>query len=216
LQQKLQERKGSIPISEAIAISVQVARALQHAGERGLIHKDIKPENILISSTGVVKLCDLGLAQRVDQKRPKRKKDFGTPAYMSPEQIRCELEIDIRSDIYSLGVTLYRMVFGCLPFTGTSQEIMAKHLGEKLRFSSENMNKQKMEIAKIIHKMMAKDRNERFQTPAELIQSLEDMERHVEQMDRAGTLEFPVGKSGLKTYRHTQAFKMKAKREKRK
>ena len=218
LQHKIQQCGGRLPINESIDITLQVAHALEHAWEKGLIHRDIKPDNILLTAKGLVKLCDLGLAQTTDQASPKRKKDFGTPAYMSPEQIRCESDIDIRSDVYSLGGVLYRMVFGRLPFSGTTREIMAKHLSEKLKFPSEGMNKNKMELAKIINKMMAKNRKERIQVPSELIDALTDVQQRLTQMDMANTMEVKITQPRVKLHpRRSLSFKkVRPNRRKRK
>ena len=217
LQRKLQQCSGRLPINELIDIALQVAQALDHAWEKGLIHRDIKPDNILLTAKGVVKLCDLGLvAHTTDQANPKRKKDFGTPAYMSPEQIRCEADIDIRSDIYSLGGVLYRVMFGRLPFTGTTREIMAKHLGEKVKFPSEGMNKNKLELARIINKMMAKNQKDRFQEPGQVITALTDLQHRLAQMDMANTMEVQITPPRVKMRpRRSLSFK-KCNRRKRK
>jgi len=105
--------------AEAIDIIAQVARALAHAHACGLIHRDVKPKNIMTNSAGVVKLADMGLARATDDVKlaeSEAGKAYGTPYYIAPEQIRGEVDIDRRADLYSLGATLYHMVTGRVPF----------------------------------------------------------------------------------------------------
>lgn len=192
LAQKLKKSQGRIPAKDALEIAIQVAKALEHAWEQGLVHRDIKPENILLTQKNVVKLCDLGLVQKTGENSTNSKEDYGTPSYMSPEQIRSEADIDIRSDIYSLGVVLYKMIFGFLPFQGTTREIMAKHLSEKLRFPAQNIGKEKSDLAKIINKMMEKDAQMRPQTPKDLLDELLNLQKQWEKNTIENTMEVLV------------------------
>ena len=124
------KRKGPFPPSRAAEIARDVARALQHAHVEGVIHRDIKPSNILISTKGQVKIIDFGLAVHDGPARPGRDSMYleGTLHYLSPEQAR-GLPVDGRSDIYSLGVSLYEMLSGIRPFQGkTESSVIAKHL----------------------------------------------------------------------------------------
>ncbi|RLC69883.1 MAG: serine/threonine protein kinase, partial [Chloroflexi bacterium] len=118
--------------SEALDIAIQITRALVHAHENGLIHRDVKPKNIMITKDGVAKLADMGLARMAADEQTAQAeagKAYGTPYYISPEQIRGEVDIDFRADIYSLGATLYHMVTGRVPFDGpTPVAVMNKHL----------------------------------------------------------------------------------------
>ncbi len=192
LAQKLKKSQGRIPAKDALEIAIQVAKALEHAWEQELVHRDIKPENILLTQKNVVKLCDLGLVQKTGENSTNSKEDYGTPSYMSPEQIRSEADIDIRSDIYSLGVVLYKMIFGFLPFQGTTREIMAKHLSEKLRFPAQNIGKEKSDLAKIINKMMEKDAQMRPQTPKDLLDELLNLQKQWEKNTIENTMEVLV------------------------
>lgn len=100
---------------DAIDIVIQMAEALQHAHNKGLIHRDVKPKNIMLTKNGVAKLADMGLARAISDREAaeaEQGKAFGTPYYISPEQIRGELNIGPQADIYSLGATLYHMVTG--------------------------------------------------------------------------------------------------------
>ncbi|MBI2193784.1 MAG: protein kinase [Planctomycetes bacterium] len=125
------QRDGPLPLAEALRILVEVIQALDYAYQRGVIHRDIKPDNILVCPDGAVKITDLGLARSLDE--PVRLTATGTglgsPHYMSPEQGRGDPDLDCRSDIYSLGITLFVVLTGMRPFTGKSPfEIVMAHL----------------------------------------------------------------------------------------
>ena len=161
---------------EAIAIIRQVAAALLHAHERGIIHRDVKPKNIMLTRDRVAKLADMGLARAtsdVEAAMAERGRAYGTPYYISPEQIRGELKIDQRADIYSLGATLYHMVTGRVPFEGpTPAAVMQKHLKEPLT-PPDHLNTQLTAgCAACIEKMMAKSRKERYATCKEVLEDL--------------------------------------------
>jgi len=171
-------RQGSIDEPRALRIALQISRALRHAHSHGIIHRDIKPDNIIINPEGVAKLADLGLAKSVapgaDSSVTLDGKALGTPYYASPEQAEFSTELDIRTDIYSLGATLYHMVDGNVPFDGpTPAAVMAKHLANRLPSVDEMARSFSPWTAAIVHKMMAKDRLKRYQTPDELIADLD-------------------------------------------
>src|SRR6267378_2179258 len=114
----LMAEQGRLPISRALQISKQVLRALEHAHQAGIIHRDIKPNNIMLTSDGVVKVADFGLAKLKDASRATTTgTTVGTPEYMSPEQLQGK-EVDQRTDLWSAGVVLYQMLSGQLPFRG--------------------------------------------------------------------------------------------------
>jgi len=171
--EELLQEKHRLGDKEAAEIVLQVARALQHAHEKGMIHRDIKPENVMITDEDrKVKLCDLGLAWNTSD-LDDGGKGFGTPNYMSPEQIRGQT-VDIRTDIYSLGVTFYRLLFGKLPFYGNSAAVtMSQHLTQPLRFPDETMSPIQRSMSAIIARMMAKEPSDRFQDPAQLAREIE-------------------------------------------
>ncbi|MDP6116043.1 MAG: serine/threonine-protein kinase, partial [Planctomycetota bacterium] len=173
--QAIIDRMGSIPESQAIAISIRVTRALQHASESAIIHRDIKPENIMINRDGKVKLTDLGLAKEMlDSRVTQTGIALGTPHYMSPEQARGDKEIDIRSDIYSLGATLYHMLTGQPPFVGKSAAVViTKHLMEQVPSPQEIKSEVSTGICKVIARMMAKEQEDRYPNPKALNQDLE-------------------------------------------
>jgi len=160
----------------AIEIIMQVAEALEHAHERGLIHRDVKPKNIMLTKSGVAKLADMGLARAVtdvEAAEAEAGKAFGTPYYISPEQIRGEKEITPAADIYSLGATLYNMVTGNVPFDGKSPaEVMKRHLKAELTPPDHVNPKLTAGISQVIEMMMAKDVRERYQNCRDLLTDL--------------------------------------------
>jgi serine/threonine-protein kinase len=163
--------------SEALEIILQLSRALSHAHSLGLIHRDVKPKNIMINKDGVVKLADMGLARETsDIKAAKHEqgKAFGTPYYIAPEQIRGLVDIDGRADIYALGATLFHMVTGRVPFeASTPSEVMKKHLKEPLVPPDHINTALSAGVSEVIETMMAKNRDERYKSMEEVITDLE-------------------------------------------
>ena len=163
--------------AEALRVIIQVAKALEHAHKQGLIHRDVKPKNIMITKDGRVKLADMGLARVADDAQAAQKeagRAFGTPYYISPEQIRGELDIDFRADIYSLGATLYHLVTGRVPFEGPSpQAVMMKHLKEPLLPPDHINTTLSAGLGEVVEVMMAKDRDQRYASTSDLLMDLE-------------------------------------------
>lgn len=173
------EREGVIPVDQALNIIQQIAEALNYAWiEQKLIHCDIKPDNIMLTSTGRAKLADLGLARVTgDMSDSDDDEVMGTPQYISPEALT-GAPMDARSDIYSLGATFYQFVTGRLAFDGNSAaEIAKKHLTEPL-IPPRSVNKDIPEsVSRIIMKMMAKNPSMRYQDASELIDDLRNARR---------------------------------------
>lgn len=161
---------------EALDIIIQVAQALDHAHAMGLVHRDVKPKNIMVTKDGVVKLADLGLAREtadIETAQYEAGKAYGTPYYIAPEQIKGMVDIDGRADIYSLGATFYHMVTGRAPFTGEdSAEIMRKHLEEPLTPPDHINTSLSAGVSEIIEVMMAKRREDRYANAKELLADL--------------------------------------------
>jgi serine/threonine-protein kinase len=159
--------------NDALDIIIQVAEALLHAHAKGLIHRDVKPKNIMLSKEGVAKLADMGLARAMSDKEAaeaEQGKAFGTPYYISPEQIRGEKDIGPPSDIYSLGATLYHMVTGAVPFDGKNPSaVMHKHLKAELVPPDHANPKLSPGISEVIEMMMAKAPRDRYQNCADLL-----------------------------------------------
>jgi serine/threonine protein kinase len=135
--------EGCMAPERALDVIVQTARALEHAQKRDIIHRDVKPENIIIDEEGHVKLADLGLAKNIGMAQEASMtvegQVMGTPQYMSPEQVSDSSSVDHRTDLYSLGASLYYMVTGDRPFEGnTAVEIMVSVIHDEVRFKREH------------------------------------------------------------------------------
>ena len=163
--------------SEALEIIIQVARALEHAHACHLIHRDVKPKNIMINNSGMVKLADMGLARGMsdmEAAQSEEGKAYGTPYYIAPEQIRGRIDIDGRADIYGLGATFYNMVTGRVPFMAdNSADVMRKHLREKLIPPDHINTSLSAGVSEVIEIMMAKQRENRYSSVEELLADLE-------------------------------------------
>ena len=196
--QTLRERMQNEPLKlgQVLDLAVQISSALSAAHAAGIIHRDIKPDNIMLRRDGIVKVLDFGLAklteppqaQMVDTEAPTRavvKTEpgvvLGTTIYMSPEQSR-GLALDERTDIFSLGVVLYQMVAGRLPYEGkTTTEVLAEIISEHeppplARYSREVP----VELERIVSKALRKDRDERYQTIKDLLLDLQSLKQELE------------------------------------
>ena len=167
------------PEADALRIVLQVANALEHAHRQGLIHRDVKPKNIMLTKSGDVKLADMGLAREIDDyatAAAEAGRAYGTPYYISPEQIRGEIHIDSRADIYALGATFYHMVTGRVPFDGTTPSaVMHKHLKDPL-VPPDHINRTLSSgVGEIIEVMMAKSPDDRYPSMEEVITDLKSV-----------------------------------------
>ena len=173
---RLEEEK-QLGEKEAIQILRQVACALQHAHEKGFIHRDVKPKNIMISSKGDVKLADLGLARAmsdVETAEAEAGRAYGTPYYISPEQIRGKVDITPAADIYSLGATIYHLVTGRVPFPGKNpSDVMHRHLKQDLVPPDHINDSLSAGFSQIIEMMMVKDVARRYRNASDLIDDID-------------------------------------------
>ncbi|MCY3019265.1 MAG: PA14 domain-containing protein [Planctomycetota bacterium] len=175
LKQVLQEQRV-VPERRALEIARQAAYGLECIARHGMVHRDIKPDNILLTSQGEAKLADLGLARQIrdDASLTQSGSTVGTPHYMAPEQVRgLKDKIDIRTDIYGLGATLFHLVTGRTPFDGpTAAAIMSRHLTEPVP-KANRVNPEVSEgCSRLIEWMMQKKREDRIQTPAALLEQI--------------------------------------------
>ena len=159
-------RSGRIPIDKAIDYSVQVLSALSYAHAHGVVHRDLKPANMILTPSGVVKLMDFGIARMVaDRKLTQTGGTVGSIYYMSPEQIKGGVAVDARSDLYSLGISLYEMATGARPFKGDSEySIMAAHLETTPPPPIEVDPNLPPALSEVILMSLEKDPAQRFQT----------------------------------------------------
>ena len=171
-------REGALPAQRAAEIILEVAEALAYAHENGTIHRDIKPDNIMLTSGGHAKVADLGLARLMHEEMTQLTAtgtSMGTPAYMAPEQCRDAKRADARSDVYSLGATWYHMVAGKPPFSASSAlELMQKQVRDPLRWAAELRTRIPRDVMLTIERMMAKSPNTRIQTMQEAARTIRD------------------------------------------
>jgi serine/threonine-protein kinase len=174
-------KKGNYSEQDATRIAIETARALDHAHKQGFIHRDVKPKNIMIAESGRTKLADMGLARAVSDREAAEAeagKAYGTPYYISPEQIRGEIDVDARTDIYSLGATMYHMVTGQVPFEGQNPSaVMHKHLKSKLTPPDHVNDKLSSGLSEVIEVCLSKDRKKRYSSSADLLEDLESIQR---------------------------------------
>src|SRR5262245_2578657 len=177
--QEIVKKSGPMDIPRSCDYIRQAALGLEHAHAAGLIHRDIKPGNILVDRTGVVKILDMGLARFFNDEDDVLTKKFdenvlGTADYLAPEQAIDSHTVDIRADIYSLGATFYYMLTGRTAFgEGTVAQKLLWHQTRQPKPVTEYRAEVPPELAAVILKMMHKDRAQRYQTPAEVAQALE-------------------------------------------
>jgi serine/threonine protein kinase len=176
---KFVKEKGPLPVEEACNYIRQAAIGLQHAHEQGLVHRDIKPQNLLLSKTGVIKILDMGLARRMEQSEDtttltQEGTVVGTADYLPPEQAISSHTVDIRADIYSLGATLYYLLVGKVPFPGgtLTEKLIKCQMEEPIPIEQLKPNLPPY-ISIIVRRMMAKKAKDRYQTPAEVVAALD-------------------------------------------
>ena len=183
-------KRNQLKFEQVIEIAIQVASALTAAHEVNIVHRDIKPENIMLRDDGYLKILDFGLAKLTQQNSPNPEAStlvntadgvvLGTLIYMSPEQAR-GLEVDARTDIWSLGVVLYEMVTGRPPFEGTTMsDVLAALLDHEPTPLARYSPKVPADLERIIRKALAKDPEERYQTTKDLLIDLKDLKHELE------------------------------------
>lgn len=167
------ERKGMVAWKEVVHFTKQISKALAHAHERGIIHRDIKPQNIMLLRDGTIKVGDFGIAALENEVYENNGEAIGSIHYIAPEQARGECP-DARSDIYSLGVMMYEMLTGGLPFTGnTLGEIAVQHMNAKPVPPHEKNPEIPLELERITLKAMNAELSERYQSANALLSDLE-------------------------------------------
>ena len=172
-------KKERLSETETLRIGREACRALDVAHSHGIVHRDIKPDNLILTRRGDLKLVDLGVAKRVgdDQSITQTGLMVGTPHYISPEQVRGQRDIDGRADIYSLGATLYHLVTGHTPYSGSSgAHVMSMHLFADLPDPRSYEPSVSEGLCRVLRKMMAKERDERYRDVAEVDRDLHLLE----------------------------------------
>src|SRR6185436_549679 len=169
-----------LSVSQALSITLQASRGLKYAHDQGIIHRDIKPSNIIMTADGTAKILDLGLSKNLEDSAVSFKTVtgavLGTPHYISPEQAQGEKNVDGRTDIYSLGATLYHLVTGQVPFDGaTALEILSKHVNTVLPNPQDLREDIPDNAVHVLLRMMAKEPRDRYPDCAQLIADLEEV-----------------------------------------
>ena len=210
LSQCLNEN-GSFSIKDTVSIAKQLLNAIGHAHKVGVIHRDIKPSNILLSDNGRIKVTDFGLAKVVQAKGPAStitQARAGTLYYMSPEQVKGLKNVDIRSDLYSLGMTVYEMIAGRVPFDKTDSDftiqkkIVDGEIPSPVKFNAIIPKR----LAKIIYKSIDKDPDKRYQSADEMFKDLENYENEL--LEEKKKIKTPV-KARIKRERVLPKFDLK-------
>jgi serine/threonine-protein kinase len=169
-------RMGRLPIPEAVAYAIEIARALQAAHDRRIVHRDVKPQNVLIDEEGTAKVTDFGIARSLTEEGLTADgRVLGTTDYVSPEQALGH-DVGPQSDLYSLGIVLFEMLTGDVPFHGENQVAVAmKHVREEIPDVQMRRPGVSSALAAVVDTATAKDLEQRYQDDAELISDLEDV-----------------------------------------
>jgi serine/threonine protein kinase len=186
---QLVEERGSLPVTEACEVVRQAAVGLQHMHEHGLVHRDVKPSNLMLTASGQVKVLDLGLARLLNQSVAAgqitlRGQFLGTLDYVAPEQCEDSHGVDVRADIYSLGCTLYHLLAGHPPFAAPTYSSVFQKLKAHAEALAPPIREQRPEVpealASALERMLAKDRNARFVNPTDVIATLQPLSARAE------------------------------------
>jgi len=204
LKKKIQ--RGPLPLKEVLNLAMQVTQGLAKAHQKGIVHRDIKPANVMVTEDGVVKIVDFGLAQLGDAtKLTKAGSTLGTPAYMSPEQVQRQ-PLDRRTDIWSLGILLYEMTTGQVPFPGEMEAAVAYAiLHEEPEPLTGKRTGVPIELDRIVGKALTKDRDARYQHVDEVLVDLRAVLRDLEVKQKPPSRQESVGVAASSTVKDVTA-----------
>ena len=195
LKQYMKEH-GALPTDEVLNFSIQIAKALAHAHSKGIIHRDIKPQNVMLLKDGLIKVADFGIAALQNDIEESTNETVGSVHYIAPEQAR-GAAADARSDIYSLGIVMYEMMTGRLPYVGKSDvEVAVKHMNTEAVPPRTIVPWIPEELERICLKAMATDITDRYQSAGEL---LSDLEQFRKQLAEASALKADVSSQSIET-----------------
>ena len=178
LRKLIRESRGKFDVDEALRIIGEAAKGLAAAASKNLIHRDMKPSNILLAEEGSVKVTDFGLARALEEATRLTAADviLGTPNYVSPEQARGDEEIDFRADMYSLGVTLYETLTGRIPFNSPKpMDVLLMQVNDEPPAISSYRKGLHTSVIELVHRLMNKNPNDRFASYGELIKAIEEV-----------------------------------------
>ena len=195
LKQYMKEH-GALPTDEVLNFSIQIAKALAHAHSKGIIHRDIKPQNVMLLKDGLIKVADFGIAALQNDIEESTNETVGSVHYIAPEQAR-GAAADARSDIYSLGIVMYEMMTGRLPYVGKSDvEVAVKHMNTEAVPPRTIVPGIPEELERICLKAMATDITDRYQSAGEL---LSDLEQFRKQLAEASAHKADVSSQSIET-----------------
>lgn len=167
-------KQGAVPWNEALNWFLDASNALIFAGKKSILHRDVKPDNLMLAEDGSAKLCDLGLAKKSEHDDLMNQGIIGTPHFISPEAIRRKPDIDHRTDLYSLGCTFYRILTGKNPYpAATVKDILLGHLNKPVPRVSALVSDVPPDLDEIVFKLMQKDPTARYESADELLQALD-------------------------------------------
>lgn len=218
----LAEREGPLAVADACELVRQAALGLDYAHRNGLVHRDVKPSNLMLDRTGAVKVLDLGLARLLEESEGETRakpqaaegsafqvlsseltgadQAMGTPDYMAPEQCTHCHAVDARTDVYSLGATLYRLLAGCAPYSGARYDTVAKKIAgltsDPVPALTEHRRDLPSGLVALVHRMLAKDAEQRVATPGEVAMHLTPFCRGQRVVDLAGGRAKPQAAGG--------------------
>ena len=171
------EKKGALNANETLHFANQIAKALEHAHSRGIVHRDIKPHNIMVLRNGSVKVADFGIARSIAKGNTLQKEALGSVHYISPEQAKGE-HVDARSDIYSLGVVMYEMSTGKQPYEGSSPvNVALQHINSTPVLPTALNLQIPAGLEQIIMKAMAQNPEDRYSSAVELQSAIEQFQK---------------------------------------
>ncbi|MHC4840389.1 MAG: protein kinase domain-containing protein, partial [Planctomycetota bacterium] len=203
---------GALDMPRALEVIKQTCAALDYAERKGLVHRDIKPDNLMVMEDGAVKLGDLGLAMSGQELESEQEGVFGTPHYIAPEQAMGK-PIDHRADIYALGATFYRMVSGRTLYTGTTvKEILKKQVREPHEPITEHVPDCPQAISNVIDRMLAKEPAERYQHGSDILNDIANYEALSSRQSGVMSTAFGQRPTGITAHQSQQIAEMNAKR----
>ncbi|MDR1520267.1 MAG: serine/threonine protein kinase [Planctomycetota bacterium] len=172
------DRDGRMNTQTAVSIALQVAAALEYLRQRRIVHRDVKPGNIMVAKGGIAKLGDFGFVKSsLESVLSTEGEVLGTPDYISPESARGEKNLDFRSDLYSLGATLYHMLAGSPPFGGSVSDVMDQHIKNDPKPISDVVRDIPPKMAEVIERLMRKQPADRYQDFQTLLGDLDEIRR---------------------------------------
>ncbi len=172
------DRDGRMDVQSTVAIAIQVASALEYLHQRRIVHRDVKPGNIMVTKGGIAKLGDFGFVKSsLESVLSTEGEVLGTPDYISPEAARGEKNLDFRSDLYSLGTTLYHMLTGNPPFGGSVSDVMDQHIKSEPRPITSLARDLPPKMIEVIEKLMKKKPSDRYQNFSDLLNDLDEVRR---------------------------------------